>query len=434
MGIKSCLKKIGILGLSAYMLNFGANTYLAKSINKKQEKIKTHISQIKEYNIEKSRLNNIITEIGYVDQKTNLLKPFWQANKTKKSLDDKLERMPSVLKKYAKRTMDIGLGLENKNQEEFAEELEEANIALGKYGIFLNINETVDVYLPDSYNTYNFAFGSKHSFNRPHDYYFVWTEGDYSEGENDYAAESMTEERVCLIDEDFKQKNLDKLITQEILRLFVGAENTTLQNDDKKYYTQIDDKIVERNLLKKFKDEPYKIDMDNFNKHRVITVNVGLDDVSEKFARDAISRASAIFTKDFNISFKPVAFYDHKLPESWSTYDEMEKVKNEALKQSDIYLLLTDHNWNDEDDDEEHSVLGETNWQYGYVWTEAYQDMDYVVKTILIHEFAHLFAMLHVYNEDAKMHPYESTNSIWMPKTKETIIKNKFKKWEWSKE
>lgn len=436
MKLIKTLKRIGLIGLTALAFNFAANTYINGLIHKKRTTLKTQISQIKQVNFKSPQLDpklgNILKELEYLPKPDyNPLNPFWNQYSILNIVDDNLKQLPLILKKYGKRHVDIGYASEGQNKENFISALNQANLSLVKYGISLDIKETIDVKIPKSFDINNFPYGIKHSFDNPYDYYFVWTTSDYSNGKNDYAAKALTKQRVSLIDDDFPKEHLDKLITQEILRLFTGAKDTTVQNEkDKTYFTQIDEEGVTKNLTKISRDADYQLDI-NLKKHRTVTINVGLDGISQQYAQELLSSVSQIYTKEFNISFHPIGFYDHKLPNSWKFHKEMKRLKGVASKQSDIYILLTNYNWDDDKTGSDYSLEGGANSSYGYLWAETQGDIERVISTIT-HEIGHLFKAKHIYRKNAIMHPISSKNSnqvFWTPHNKEIILKNKFMNW-----
>ncbi len=92
--------------------------------------------------------------------------------------------------------------------------------------------------------------------------------------------------------------------------------------------------------------------------------------------------------------------------------------------------MLTNRDWGDEDDDDYTSLVGQALSNYGALWTEAYSSIEETTSA-LAHEIGHLFKAGHVYRKDAVMHPLnEEDNFLWTSKTKETILKNKFRNWE----
>lgn len=430
------LKRVGLIGLAALVFNFTANTYINGLIHKKRTTLKSQISQIKQVNFKSpqldSELDTILKKLEHLPKPDySPLNPFWNPYSTLDILDDNLKQLPLILKKYGKRHVDIGYASEGQNKEDFISALNQANLSLKKYGIFLDVKETIDVKIPNSFTIRDFPYGIKHSFDKPHDYYFVWTASDYGSGKDDYAAKALTKQRVSFIDDDFQKDCLDKLIMQEILRLFTDAKNTTIQHEeDEAYFTQIGEEGVTENLTKIFRDADYQLDI-NLEKHRTVTINVGLDGISQQYAQELLSSISQTYTKEFNISFQPIGFYGHKLPDSWNFYKEIERLKGVASKQSDIYILLTNHNWDDEKTGPAYSLEGEANPSYGYLWAETHGDTKEVISAIT-HEIGHLFKAKHIYRKNAIMHPISSSSPdqvFWTPNSKETILKNKFRNW-----
>ena len=77
------------------------------------------------------------------------------------------------------------------------------------------------------------------------------------------------------------------------------------------------------------------------------------------------------------------------------------------------------------------SFCGKANRQRGWALVETHRGERKTVET-LIHEVGHLFNAKHIYLDDAFMHPYDSSANIWTAKTRETILTNKYRTWEWT--
>ncbi|MCG2717795.1 MAG: hypothetical protein L6408_03020 [Nanoarchaeota archaeon] len=427
------LKKLGFLGLSALALNFGINTCMTKSINNKQEKLKEQVQQVREFVSDDRAIKIQLDDIEDIDPVNyKILQPFWKLKKYDSLVENRFRRLAYTLQENTNRPVHIGLGLEWQDRTTFLEAVANANIILNKYGLYAKIEEVVPIELPNSFNDSDFEHGLKHSFDNPHDYYFVWTDSDYSsdDGKDDYAVKVRTKERMSLIDNDFKEKNLDKLIAQEILRLFTDKKNTTIGNKDKDYYSKIDVADVAKNIAKKFKDKPYDVTQ-NLEKERILRINVGIDGTFEKDAKEIIKKASKIYEKEFNIKFEIVDIYKSKLPDSWETLPAMKELKKRATKSSDIYLLFTDRDWDDETTGEGRSLLGQAHSGYGYTWIET-GDNNNLAAEVVIHEIGHLFEAHHIYHMDGVMHPSNSDNFHWTARSREDILKHKFRYWPWS--
>ena len=331
--------------------------------------------------------------------------------------------------------VDIGYAYDGKKPKKFLSKINEANKSLMGLGIYLDVNEVAEIDSPRSFGKNDFIYGVKHSFFRSHDYYFVWTSSDYSVGDSgDYAVKAFTKEGVCLIDKDFNEKNLEKLVAHEILRCFINKEDRTLNEKDKLEFSDMDKKVILANFWlenPKFKSDKSGYDLTtNLKEPRTVSVNIGFDTVKKEGAEKIFVSVSELYSKEFNISFNALGFYEHKLPESWSTIGEIRKLKKSSKKKSDIYVLLTDRDWKDDDDGGAFSsVAGQAIPGAGYTWIETHHK-DKEVVNIIAHELGHLFGARHIYRRGSLMHPSANYNKgMWMPKTKETILKNKFRNW-----
>ncbi|MEK6758050.1 MAG: hypothetical protein AABX88_02885 [Nanoarchaeota archaeon] len=101
-------------------------------------------------------------------------------------------------------------------------------------------------------------------------------------------------------------------------------------------------------------------------------VNVVLDGVSKEYSKELLNEVSKIYAKEFNISFNVVDCYNYKLPETWRTDLEMEKIKSISRKKSDIYLLFSNEDWDNQNDSGDYSVVGEAHDGLGYAWIETH--------------------------------------------------------------
>lgn len=166
-------------------------------------------------------------------------------------------------------------------------------------------------------------------------------------------------------------------------------------------------------------------------KLRNIEVNVALDGVSRKYAQELLNEVSERYSKEFNISFKAVDFYNHKLPETWRTDLEMEKIKNKSRRRSDVYLLFSSRDWDNQDYLGSDPITGEAQDNLGYAWVETHNKKSDLEN--LIHEITHLFGVNHTNLEDSFMHRQNSGKIYFTEDMKNTIFSNKFKTWEFSK-
>jgi hypothetical protein len=329
---------------------------------------------------------------------------------------------------HADRIVNVGFAYEGKSVKDFIKAVDLANKDLLEYGIFLDVRQAVEVDLPRSFDVDGFQYGLKYSFFHTHDYYFVWTSSDYHDRDDkDYTAKAFTEYGICLIDDDWPGNNLEKLITQEILRLFINAENSIVYNEnDLKYFSMTDKQKVRENLHKKFPRHDFESN-NSLKSHRTVEVNIALDGVSRSFAQQLINEVSQVYTKEFNISIVAIGMYDHTLPDDWETDEQMAVIKKMVENESDIYMLFTGRNWRNENDRLFSSITAEAYRDSGYIYLETCYGEN--TANILIHECAHLFKARHIYRKDAVMHPHNRDNPLWTPKTRQVIFENKFRNW-----
>ncbi len=169
---------------------------------------------------------------------------------------------------------------------------------------------------------------------------------------------------------------------------------------------------------------------ENLKKPRNIKVNIALDGVSRKYAKELLREVSDIYKKESNISFKIVDYYGYKLPDSWNTSSEMKKVRDFSRKRSDIYLLFSNRDWREQGDLDIDSITGEAQDNLGYAWVETHNKKRDVKN--LAHEITHLFNVSHSNLEDSFMHRKNPGKIYFTEDMKNTILKNKFKTWEFS--
>ncbi|MHC4293358.1 MAG: hypothetical protein ACYSTX_03615 [Planctomycetota bacterium] len=328
----------------------------------------------------------------------------------------------------ADRVVSVGFAYDGKSIKDFIKAVDLANKELLEYGIFLDIRQAVEVDLPRSFDVGGFQYGIKYSFFHTHEYYFVWTSSDYHDRDDkDYTAKAFTEYGICLIDDDWPENSLQKLITQEILRAFINAENSIVYNEnDRKYFSQVDKQKVRENLHKKFPMHDYESNT-NLKSNRTVEVNIALDGVSRALAQQLISEVSQLYTNEFNISMVVVGMYDYNLSDNWETDEQMSVIKKMVENKSDIYMLFTSRNWRNENDLLFSSITAEAYRDSGYIYLETCYGEN--TTNILIHEFAHLFKARHIYRKDAVMHPHNRDNPFWTQKTRQVILENKFRSW-----
>ena len=169
----------------------------------------------------------------------------------------------------------------------------------------------------------------------------------------------------------------------------------------------------------------------NLKKLRSIGANVALDGVSKEYAKKLLNEISERYAQEFNISFNAVDFYNHKLPETWCTDLEMEKIRDSSRKRSDIYLLFSNKDWNNKSDSGDFSVVGEAHEDLGYAWIETHNKEEDIKN--LAHELTHLFGVNHDDSKTSFMHRQNSGKIYFTENMRKEILENKFKTWEFSR-
>jgi len=455
-------KRIGLVSLAALSLNAVFGHDIQIEVKNKKAKLEQRLEQAE--SCDHPKLKTAARELANIGELNyNPFRPFWNVLKVDQQLDERLQALSSMPKECAKREIDIGFANEGQDKEKFISALDEANWQLVKHGIYANLKESVNVKTPTLFDNDTFEYGIKHSFSQPLDYYFAWSTRDFRimlkhfgmvlNGNGiDYLVKGLTQDRVCLIDNPFphhfSERGLDQLIAQEILRLFANEENELSLRifNDEILFDKVDEAEVRKNLRKQFKNPNYQLIV-NLKERREVTVNVALDGVSKEYAQKLLSFVSDIYEGQFNITFNPMGFYKHELPDRWNFVREMRKMKDAAKNPSDIYLLLTGTDWTEfgyfliKNSSHNSSAVGQTNPKAGAIWVETYQEPMTTIYSLvrgtrevvqtLTHEIGHLFGIKHIYLRGSIMHPYSSDSFIWTPKSKETILMNK--KCQWGK-
>ncbi|OGF24783.1 hypothetical protein A2331_04095 [Candidatus Falkowbacteria bacterium RIFOXYB2_FULL_34_18] len=315
-----------------------------------------------------------------------------------------------------KREICIGLAHDSQKQEEFQEAIKYANNILAKYDIFLKLGELQEIKLDYDFKISDLVFGIKYSFDIPQDIYFAWTSKNYK----DFAIYSLSKYRVALLDNDIKKDDLHKIIAQEVLRMVAGESSERFIYEDK-YFKNIDDSKIKNNIATSFKDPAYNLTQ-NYDKPRIVHVNVGLDGTNLEDAKKYMDELSKIYHEKFNITFK-ANYYGYKLPISWDKSKIIGNFMRSANKESDIYIILS----NNHEFFTRH--IGEASPSLGYVFVE---DRKEDTLQILFHEVNHLFGAEHVYKPGVIMTPYrEDSGPEISKKNKEIILENKFKSWKY---
>lgn len=324
------------------------------------------------------------------------------------------------LRKKAKRIVQVGLAKDSIDCDCFDYELAEANLALSKYGIFLEIAEQIRVSLPEELS--ELELGIKHSFSSPKDFYFTLTSSNSYRGEEDYSINSKPERRICLVDRDLNHETLDVVISQEILRFLAGKEDIAVLEDSSPYFSEIPEKEVRRNLTKQF-FKPEQSNAQNYNRHRTVTINVILDGTAPEKAGVLVGKASERFNRDFNISFRILGVYNYALPKSWDFSRVYQELFSGIRTKSELYLLFTDKDWNEKGKD----LGGQASPNVGFGWIGT---NNRAAENITLHELGHIFGANHTYLTDSIMYPtaYQNNNA-WGQRIKDAILKNKFKRW-----
>jgi len=429
------IKNVAIVLSSAYILNVAHNISTIRDLIETGQLMSDNLEvvyRVDPKNPEFSELNQ--TEGISLGE---LAGPFWKMDEKEDEISDKFARSQKLMievltaPKPPTRTLDIGLALEDQKKKPFLDAVANANQILFEYGVRLNVKETVNISIPtSSFDNSELAYGVQHSFTNPHEYYFAWSDKDFVSGETDWAAKTLTGRRVTLIDTYYPKKGLDRLIAQETLRLLSGIRVTDATTpEDSEYFKNLGFEVVD--IHHEIDQTEYDTQI-NLEKDRVVTVNVALDGVSEKYAKKVLKKASDAYQKEFGISFDAVEYRVHTLPKGeFELYAQLRAMRDGSKKDSDIYLLLTNSDLANKEDENDSSFCGKANRQRGWALVETHRGERKTVET-LIHEVGHLFNAKHIYLDDAFMHPYDSSANIWTAKTRETILTNKYRTWEWT--
>ncbi|MGV8152187.1 MAG: hypothetical protein ACP5OG_03830 [Candidatus Nanoarchaeia archaeon] len=340
-----------------------------------------------------------------------------------------IEGIHYFLKTNAKRKLKLGVALEDASEAWVREGISNANLGLFDYGIYLDLEELVNVELPNSFSDSYLESGIKGSFSHQLDHYLVFSSADLKKGENNYSVKSLTDKSLCLIDGGVKKDQLDKFLICEILRKFSDSKPAYFGPEfSLDCLKGIEESKIQKNTEKIFSAKGYDLRKDN--KTRIVSANIGLDGFPKEDAENLLSKASKNYEENFGIKIVPIGFYEHKLSGSWNTFSEMESFSRNCSEKSDIYLLLTNQNWGSKSDGPNESVSGEALPKMGYSWIEVNHGKEKTVKT-LNHEIGHLFGADHIYLKGAIMHPYNNTGEEgWTNKDKAAILKNKYIKWD----
>lgn len=195
--------------------------------------------------------------------------------------------------------------------------------------------------------------------------------------------------------------------------------------------SDISGKLQTHPIGKESKIEKLILSQKNLKKLRSIGANVALDGVSKEYAKKLLNEISERYTLEFNILFNAVDFYNHKLPETWRTDLEMEKIRDSSRKRSDIYLLFSNKDWDNKNDSGDFSVVGEAHEDLGYAWIETHNKEEDIKN--LAHEISHLFGLEHNNSESSFMHKKSEGGVYFTEDMRRKILENKFKTWEFSR-
>ena len=434
---------IGYIGLNvlagAFVMNFlGASIsgrYVDRDVlRSKLEHVKKQVSFYREH-FPGSDLDNIGEKVGGIrvdDQ--SLVEPFWSLpmkaciiNSYQSEIESIIEESIDGFRDSAEKHIKVGVAVDSRDEDLFETAVKLSNTSMIVYGVFASVGETADVSLPDEFTDKELAYGVKGSFPEPMDHYFVWSAHDYKRGDIDYCINSLTSENLTLVDDSVETCALGRIVAREIARVFSENEDTIICPQDLNDYLNDTPEIEDNKIA--LSRVPYDISL-NMGNGRIVKLCVGLDGVRRDEAGSLVAGLSREYEKMFNISFEPVEFVHHKLPDSWQTSKEMHKVRDKSKEAADIYLLLTDTSYTRADLGPLSSLAGQAS-TLGYSWVTVGPDNSRNVKT-LGHEFGHLFGAGHIYIKDTIMHPEALEMRTWSNLSRETILSNKFRTWEWS--
>lgn len=152
---------------------------------------------------------------------------------------------------------------------------------------------------------------------------------------------------------------------------------------------------------------------------RVVSLTIALDDVTKADARNYIKNTNLLFDQ-YDITFEIRHIYTSPLRDGWKWPLEVKKMQQRS--QSDIYLLLTPHNWFSQ---RSGYVRGLGNYLFGAVMVQTGTDAQTLRR--ITHELGHLFGLQHTFLKGHIMYPNEKHIGLtWSPGSKRLLRENRF--------
>jgi len=171
----------------------------------------------------------------------------------------------------------------------------------------------------------------------------------------------------------------------------------------------------------------------NYHIPRQVSVVVALDRTNETLAKELIDSLNYNYATEFNISFKPILFFNYSPKDSLVTETEFKKIKKASGKQADIYFLFTSTDWQNpflnKKNRKKFPLYGEASPYFGFAWIKTFYNKKICAHS-LVHEVGHLFGAEHEDSTQTIMHPSDFYDKItWSNETLRIILENKFRKW-----
>ncbi|MBU0665732.1 MAG: hypothetical protein ABIC91_02120 [Nanoarchaeota archaeon] len=326
------------------------------------------------------------------------------------------------------RTIDLCLAYENDRDKEFEEALKKANETLKPYNLKVELKEKDPIQIPTKkqYSHNDLITGIRNSCTDTLDHYFTLMTGDLSSKKTNQYIISNMRNKTTIIDSDCNEELLEKIIVQEILRLFTTKKEFVLTEENmQEYFKKISEEKITKKHSKQFTKHTNEIEK---GKDRTLTINMGLDNVSEETARRLIENSSKNYYENFGIKLELKGIYQTPIGTKFGRDKEYNNLIDAAKEKSDIYIILTNQDWSQFKKNSYSTPIGQAEPYKGFCWVETIHEEKMVQGTVN-HEIAHLFGAPHVYLKNAVLTPQAHNQQRWAPGTRKVILQNKYKTW-----
>ncbi len=364
-----------------------------------------------------------------------------ECSSSDKATTSDLENYETQLKNIlssAKRTINVGLALNGVNSRRFKKALKQANKQLDEYGLTVKLGDRsgLDYFTIRNMPKQLTAPIAPDAFSEYQDISFIHTRRNYSGKINPSYFDELQKSsgRECIIDRNVSSRKLSNVIVREVLSLVAG-EKITSYPGHANYFTKTppNQETIEKHILDRFESSKNQTDT-TFNKLQKRDVLIGLDGVSEEYAKNLLKKASKIFTEKFGISLNPVYFSEYEGFSGITGEEPIENLIRDSKQKSHIQLFFTNKPLRNGYNKNEH-ILGQAYVKKGHCFVEVRSSEELVLSTLL-HELAHLYDALHnklrnnsLMSVDSVRNPFHKGTYIWTTKTTETILKNRIKHW-----